>query len=777
MPPGAPSRVKMLLATPPLSDCRGRPRACPRRATARVAPTSRASRYFQSGSLELFPLCIAGLSALICTTLLPPGCYERHGMTHLAISVLGPLRVILDGAPVTAFESDKVRALLAYLAVEADHPHRRETLAGLFWPERPERSARHNLSQALSNLRSAIGDRDAPRPFLLVTRQTVRFNRDSDHSLDVAAFVALLSACKAHDHHRPETCEPCICRLREAVALYRGPFLDRFYGGDSPAFEEWTLIRREGLQRQVMGALRHLVIYYEQRGEYQDAGEYARRQVELEPWYEAAHRQLMRALALSGKRSAALKQYQTCRRMLADELGVEPAPKTTELFEQIRDGQYERPESLPRRTTTEAKDPLKPRSFRLRVWVIVSLLFIVLSLGLLVGLLLPNFNRTAAVHATHTVAASPRPDDTPTAVYFSTDHMAIPQTEYQALVTLYNETEGAGWKDSSGWLSDSTPCAWFGVTCSGGSVIELNLPDNNLSGSIPPQIGRLTSLHTLNLEFNQLKGSIPPELGSLSKLEALSLVGNSLSGPIPPELGDLTNLRTLALSRCEWKSQLSGSIPPRLGNLTKLVELELCDSLVSGPIPPELAKLTNLITLNLDNNRLSGSLPPELGNLVRLRHLYLSDNLLSGSIPLQLGNLSNLTVMVLVNNQLSGPLPPELGNLGNLEALAVQGNRFLSGPIPPEIGRLSNLRLLDLNSNQFSGNLPMELGNLSNLRTLIISWNPLSGPLPMSLMNLNNQTFYFEGTDLCEPPDAAFQEWLNSIHDLQSTGVLCHSEG
>jgi len=663
------------------------------------------------------------------------------------------LRVILDGAPVTAFESDKVRALLAYLAVEAGHPHRRETLAGLFWPERPERSARHNLSQALSNLRSAIGDRDAPRPFLLVTRQTVRFNRDSNHSLDVAAFAALLSACKGHNHPQPETCEPCICRLREAAALYRGPFLDQFYGGDSPAFEEWALVRREALQRQMMQVLSHLVAYHEQRGEYQDAGEYARRQVELEPWHEAAHRQLMRALALSGKRSAALKQYQTCRRMLADELGVEPAPKTTELFEQIRDGQYERPAPPPRRMPPEVQDPLKPRSFRLRAWAMVSLLFIVLSLGLLAGLLLRNSRRTAAVHATATVAASLRPDDTPTAVYSPTGQADIPQVERQALVTLYNETGGSDWKDSSGWLSDSTPCTWFGVTCSGGSVIGLNLPDNNLSGSIPP------------------------ELGSLSNLESLSLVGNSLSGPIPPELGDLANLRALALSRCEWPSQLSGSIPPQLGNLTKLVELELCDSLVSGPIPPELGNLVNLVTINLDNNRLSGSLPPELGNLTRLRHLYLSDNLLSGSIPAQWGNLSNLTVLILTNNQLSGPLPPELGNLGNLEALAIQGNQFLSGPIPPEIGGLSNLRLLDLNGNQFSGSLPTELGNLSNLSTLIISWNPLSGPLPMSLMNLNNQTFYFEGTDLCEPPDAAFQEWLNSIYDLQSTQVLCQSEG
>ena len=731
----------------------------------------------------------AGLPTSICTASFLPDCCTRQTMTHLTISLLGPLQVILDGETVTAFESDKVRALLACLAVASDHPPRRETLAGLYWPERPERSARHNLSQALSNLRSAIGDRDATPPFLLVTRQTVQFNRDSDHSLDATAFAALLSACEEHGHHRLETCQPCICRLREAVALYQGPFLEQFYLGDSVAFEEWVIVKREGLQRQVMEVFPHLVAYHEQHGEYQDACEFARRQVELEPWDEAAQRRLMRTLALNGQRSAALKQYHACCRMLADELGVEPAQKTTELFEKIRDGKYERPEFPRRKTSTAARGPSKPQPFRLPAWVMVSFLFLVLSLGLLAGFLKLSSNQTTIdckcpstpsptiIHATHTIITRPRPDDTQATVYSSTGQADIPQVEHQALVTLYNETAGSGWKETGGWLSDSTPCTWFGVTCSGGSVVELNLPDNNLSGNIPPQIGQLTNLHALNLEFNQLGGNIPPELGSLSNLESLSLAGNSqLSGTIPPELGDLTNLRILALSRCEWRTQLSGSIPPELGNLTRLVELELCDSLVSGPIPPELGNLTNLVTLNLDNNRLSGSLPPELGNLTRLRHLYLSDNLMSGSIPSQLGNLSNVTVMVFVNNQLSGPLPPELGNLVNLESLAVQGNQFLSGPIPPEIGRLSNLRLLDLNSNQFSGNLPTELGNLSNLRTLIISWNPLSGPLPMSLMNLNNQTFYFEGTDLCEPPDAAFQEWLNSIHDLQSTGVVCQTD-
>jgi DNA-binding SARP family transcriptional activator len=87
--------------------------------------------------------------------------------------------------------------------------------------------------------------------------------------------------------------------------------------GDSPAFEEWALLTWERLARLMSSALHRLTAAYEQRGEYETAQSHARRQVELETWDEKAHRQLMRALALDGQRSAALAQYETCRRLLA----------------------------------------------------------------------------------------------------------------------------------------------------------------------------------------------------------------------------------------------------------------------------------------------------------------------------------------------------------------------------------------------------------------------------------------------------------------------------
>jgi predicted ATPase/DNA-binding SARP family transcriptional activator/Tfp pilus assembly protein PilF len=256
-------------------------------------------------------------------------------MTRLSLSLLGPFQVTLDGEPVTDFATDKARALLAYLAVEADHPHRREVLAGLLWPDESEHKARQNLRQALSHLRQAIGDEDKATPFLLVSRQTIQFNLDSDHWLDVAAFTALAETCEGHWHRRLENCLPCMRRLERMIELYRAGFLEQFFLSDSSIFEEWALLKREWLHREAVEALFHLSSYYERRGDYERARHFAWRQVTLEPWREEAHRQLMRLLALDGQRSAALVQYETCRRILAEELGVEPTTDTVALYKQI----------------------------------------------------------------------------------------------------------------------------------------------------------------------------------------------------------------------------------------------------------------------------------------------------------------------------------------------------------------------------------------------------------------------------------------------------------
>jgi predicted ATPase/DNA-binding SARP family transcriptional activator/uncharacterized protein HemY len=257
-------------------------------------------------------------------------------MHRLSISLLGTFRVALDGEPVTDFATDKARALLAYLVVEADRAHRRDALAGLLWPDQSQDKARHNLRQTLSYLRQALDDRDEAVPFLLVSRQAIQFNRDSDHWLDIAAFTALVEACERHRHRRLGSCLPCVRRLKQTAELYREGFLKQFFLSDSSVFEEWALLKREWFHREMIGALHHLTNYYERRGDYERAQEYAWRQITLEPWHEEAHRQLIRLLALDGQRSKALAQYEACCQVLADELRIEPTQETTALYESIR---------------------------------------------------------------------------------------------------------------------------------------------------------------------------------------------------------------------------------------------------------------------------------------------------------------------------------------------------------------------------------------------------------------------------------------------------------
>ena len=267
-------------------------------------------------------------------------------MPRLSMRFLGGCQVELAGEPVTTLEYDKVRALLAYLALEADRPHRREALVGLLWPELPERRARHNLSQALLTLRRAL-EGGAAASFLAATLHAIQFDAASDHWIDVLAFTSLLAQCKAHPHWRLETCPACARGLEHAIALYAGPFLQGLSLPDSPAFEDWQLVWRERLHHEATDVLRALACGCDHRGERDAALRYAERWAAVDPWHEGAQRQLMRALVWSGRRTEALAQYEVCRRTLQEELGTGPARETAALYEAIRDG-LPLPELYPR---------------------------------------------------------------------------------------------------------------------------------------------------------------------------------------------------------------------------------------------------------------------------------------------------------------------------------------------------------------------------------------------------------------------------------------------
>jgi hypothetical protein len=251
----------------------------------------------------------------------------------------------------------------------------------------------------------------------------------------------------------------------------------------------------------------------------------------------------------------------------------------------------------------------------------------------------------------------------------------IPAAECQALVTLYNTTDGPNWLDDSGWGVDPDPRQWSGITCTGdgSSVAGINLRLNGLAGSIPAELEHLTGLRALDLGFNALAGAIPAGLGNLGDLRVLAANNNVLTGSIPSTFGNLNELNSLLLHN----NKLSG-------------------------LPASLANLTTLEGLYLANNSFSGPIPGWFGDMVGLQHLWLFANEFDGSIPPELGNLTGLAVLLLQLNELSGPIPPELGNMAGLLQLELFNNN-LTGSIPEELTQLSSLHAIDLLDNLLSG--------------------------------------------------------------------------
>ncbi|MFN8491778.1 MAG: BTAD domain-containing putative transcriptional regulator [Caldilineaceae bacterium] len=217
--------------------------------------------------------------------------------------------------PRVHFATRAVDALLIYLACQ-QRPLGRDVLAELLWPERTQKQARSNLRVALHRLRQQIA------PYLQVTQHNLAINPEAATSLDAAQFETDLTAG----------------RLAEAVALYRGDFLDGFYLDGSPTFEQWALLERERLRTLALSAYQQLIDQSAVAGQLAVATSTAQRLLQLDPLHEPTHRQLMRLLAQTGQRSAALAQYETCRQLLTAELDVLPDEATMVLVEQIRAG-------------------------------------------------------------------------------------------------------------------------------------------------------------------------------------------------------------------------------------------------------------------------------------------------------------------------------------------------------------------------------------------------------------------------------------------------------
>jgi DNA-binding SARP family transcriptional activator/predicted ATPase len=254
---------------------------------------------------------------------------KSEPLPTLRIQILGPPQVLLGHAPVT-FTRRKALALLAYLAV-THRAHSRDMLASLLTDVATDAAARGQFRSTLRDLRRQVG------AFLVVNGDTIGLAQDGAVWIDLAELEDA-----AHNVSTPVTPD----RLAQVADLYRGEFLAGLALERVPEFDAWLQCERERIKALLCRVLTRLVDATADQGDLPGALDWARRRLEEEPWHEPTHRQVMRILAHTGQREAALAQYETCRRVLAEELDSAPQPETSALYEQLRAGPVAPPTNM-----------------------------------------------------------------------------------------------------------------------------------------------------------------------------------------------------------------------------------------------------------------------------------------------------------------------------------------------------------------------------------------------------------------------------------------------
>lgn len=251
-------------------------------------------------------------------------------MSGVRLYLLGTPRIEFEGQPVKIARR-KALALAAYLALTGQ-PQSRDHVAGLLWSDQDDDHARSALRSTLRALTTPIS-----AAWIDADRANVAIKSDAAW-VDVTAFTDLLAASAAHPHDPDALCADCVEMYKQAIALYRADLMTGFHLPDCPEYDEWLLIQREGLCRELAALHHRLSDHYAAQGQLEQAIRHAQRWLAMDALNEPAHRQLMRLYAADGQRSEAIRQYQQCVELLEAELATPPEKETTQLYQSVLSG-------------------------------------------------------------------------------------------------------------------------------------------------------------------------------------------------------------------------------------------------------------------------------------------------------------------------------------------------------------------------------------------------------------------------------------------------------
>jgi len=249
-------------------------------------------------------------------------------MGILQITLFGGVRVTHNNLLTEVRLTREIQALLAYLLLQRHRVHPREVLAGIFWGERSQEKARGSLNTALWRLKKELEPEGIPSGTYLISTHPgeVGFNRESQYWLDVEVFEEETNHFLTYPSQTAD--ETHVQELEKILGLYKGELLEGIY-------KDWALRERERLRLLHLRGLLYLLQYYRFHGVYEKGIAYGQHILELDPFREGIHREMMRLYLLNGQRAQAARQYEICRNMLAKELGISPMEETQALYVRI----------------------------------------------------------------------------------------------------------------------------------------------------------------------------------------------------------------------------------------------------------------------------------------------------------------------------------------------------------------------------------------------------------------------------------------------------------